>query len=114
MDGGLVNMAKCYLRKTEITLLDGAKYAFRALPFTPKCCALLGDLNNPEKAVLSTMEAVIISLSYDQTQEEIDAIFESGIIPFVAYAGLEKALWQKIMNALVATAETNENELLLS
>ena len=78
-------MGKCFLRKTEVTLADGKTYTFRALPFNKRSVQMIKillDENTDDIAVLEALlEAVEISLSYDQNEEEIRYIMDNGLIP---------------------------------
>jgi hypothetical protein len=87
----------CFLRKTEIVLADGRAYSFRALPLTRKTMpivrALIDDATPDADRLAALVQAIEISLSYDQSPAEVEAIMESGL----ASPGN-----RDIMNALVA------------
>ncbi len=75
----------CYLRETKIILADGKSRSFRALPFNRSTVKLLENIESPDvssaESLLAIVAAVEKSLSYDQTEEEIAEIFDTGLIP---------------------------------
>jgi hypothetical protein len=75
---------KCFLRKTQIKLADGELYTFTALPFTPKVIKLLKALDKSADEAWGNMETMQemtrLSLSYSYATEEIDDLFENGIV----------------------------------
>jgi hypothetical protein len=87
----------CFLRQTDIVLADGKAYSFRALPLTRKTMPIvraLIDESTPDADRLAALvQAIEISLSYDQSPAEVESIMESGL----ASPGN-----REIMNALVA------------
>jgi hypothetical protein len=76
---------KNYLRQTPIELADGKEYIFTALPFTPKVIALLQAIDGNAEAWASMetlMKMTRLSLGYNYTEEQIDELFECGLICF--------------------------------
>jgi hypothetical protein len=74
----------CYLRKTELVLADGKTYSFRAIPLSRKTMPLvraLVDDSAPDTDKLAALvEAIELSLSYDQSPEEVQEIMDSGLV----------------------------------
>lgn len=72
----------CYLQKAEVTLEDGEVYTVRKLPLTPAVLQSIEDMSDNAKSLKAMLSLIKISLSYDYEKDQIDDLFESGIIPF--------------------------------
>jgi hypothetical protein len=96
-------MKKCYLRQTKVKLLDGKEYIFRALPFNRRTVELFGRIEGAALSVgdslAALLDAVELSLSFDQTEEEVKAILDGGLIPLST--DLSDPTLMEIMAALV-------------
>ena len=99
-------MATCYLRKTEVELADGKLYSFRALPFNRNTAGIVGRfLQAKDGEVAPAMfteliEVIEQSLSWDNDADEVQRIFDAGLIPFPTdEAGV--AILGRIMGALI-------------
>lgn len=95
----------CGLRKTTITLLDGKEYTFRALPFNRRTVGIMEGLNSEDQVTTmkALLEAVELSLGFDQTREEVQAALDGGAVPMDALTG-KTDLGAEIMGALVLQA----------
>lgn len=93
---------ECFLRQTLLTLKDGREYSFRALPFSRRTARLIGVLTGESEG--SQMEALIealeVSLGYDQDKETVEAILDNGLIPILP--GDDEAMRARVMEALIA------------
>ena len=94
-------MNECCLRLTEVTLADGTVAKFRALPFRRDTVQLFEAMKRGD--LQAQFEAISISLSYDQTPAEVDAIFERGAIPVID-DGQETVL-ERITSAMISQAK---------
>ena len=96
---------RCFLRKTEITLLDGNVYTFRALPLNRRTMPIVEamvDASASEASKLrAAIDAITLSLSYDQDEATVDYVMENGLVP-IASKGSEAELTKRVMEALVA------------
>lgn len=103
---------ECFLRKTDIKLLDGKEYSFRALPLSSKTVKYLRTMMEGKETaengfeILSNITSMIeLSLSYDQDAETVDYIVNYGLIPSVT----EKSeLLENIMQAMMAQSGGNK------
>lgn len=94
-------MINCHLRLTEVTLADGSTAKFRALPFRRDTVTLFERMKTGDLS--AQLDAMTISMSYDQTPEEIEAIFARDAIPVID-AGSESVL-EKITAAMISQAK---------
>lgn len=99
----------CYLRKTLVRLLDGNEYAFRALPFNRRTMGIMADLlegDSDLNRIKALLDAVELSLGYDQTPEQVAAILDNGLIPIMPGPdGSDEArVHSALMSALVVQA----------
>ena len=87
----------CYLRKTELVLADGKTYIFRALPLNrrtmPIVRALLDESVSDADKLAALVEALEISLSYDQAPEIVQDLLDCGLVTPGS---------REVMNAMVA------------
>ena len=77
-------MKTCYLRKTELVLADGNTYSFRALPLNrrtiPIVRALLDDGVGDADKLAALVEALEISLSFDQPPDVAQELLGCGLV----------------------------------
>lgn len=97
----------CFLRQTQIRLLDGQEYSFRALPFNRQTAGFLESLFNEEGGDLGKLsglaEAIELSLSYDNDAETVDYVMSNGLVPFGSEADTpEGDTFNQVMAALVS------------
>ena len=96
-------MKPCFLRKTEIKLADDKVYTFRALPLTEDLIDLVKQYetfaDDPAAGFKALIQAISVSLSYDQDAETIQYLLESGCIPMPDPAD---DLTSKIMGAMIS------------
>lgn len=93
----------CHLRKTTVKLLDGEPYVFRALPFNRRTVATIADFTDPasgtQRKLSAMLDAVEISLGFDQTAEQVAEIVEAGLVPLMG--GPEGTEEQRILDEVL-------------
>jgi hypothetical protein len=73
-------MKTCYTKLTELVLLDGKTWKFRALPFNEETLALAEELKG-DGAAAALLKAIRLSLSFEHEASEVDAAVATGAVP---------------------------------
>lgn len=88
------------MRRTLVRLADGREYSFRALPFCrrtmPIIKALMDDGVPEAEKIEHLLDAVEISMGYDQDEATVERVLEAGLI---------SPTNQRVMRAMVAGAD---------
>lgn len=92
----------CCLRQTMLKLKDGRDYSFRALPFSRRTAKVVGILTGevPGSQLEALVEALEISLGYDQTPEQVAEILDNGLVPILP--GDDDEARDRVMAAMIS------------
>lgn len=92
--------ADCKLTQTDVELLNGKSYSFRALPLNRRSTDLIDRIVTDGSANRfgAIVEAIGWSLSYDQTPEQVAEVVDGDAIPS---AGHPSGLLDQVLAAIM-------------
>lgn len=96
---------KCRLRLTVLNVPGFGEIKIRALPLSPRVCALVEQGLNPS----ALLGLIRISLEYDQKPEEVEGLLEGGLIPLVPGGKEDEALIRDVCKAMGMPEEFADN-----
>lgn len=97
----------CFLRGSQVRLMDGRDYVFRALPWTPKVMALMDEAGAEKvparRLAAITQELAEMSLRWDYEPSVVEELVASGALPLLPRGEEASAVWQAVWAAFSAT-----------